>query len=115
MHHILKYAVAKFPAWELQPIPTSTEKFLSLIVYVDKKAMRFIDSYAFLTLSLAKLADNMVSLPLNSVVFDTELINGKGTFPYNFASSLEVLASTTALPPRWGEVTEVEYAKAQQV
>ena len=115
MHHILKYAIGKFPNWDLKPIPNSTEKFLALIVHFNEHSIRFIDSYAFLISSLAKLVDNMSSLPLTETQFDTSLMDAKGIFPYDFATSHQVLRDTKELPPKWNNITDVEYEKAKLV
>jgi hypothetical protein len=50
---------------------------------------------------------------LTSKVFDTAIMNCKGVFPYDFASSLEVLSNTTSLPPKWEGISDAEYTQAQ--
>jgi len=116
MHHILKYAISKFKTWDLSCIPQSMEKFMALIVHIKKlPTIRFIDSYMFLLESLSKLALNLTNLPYSSATFDMTLMGGKGIFPYDFATSLEVLETTESLPPIWPGVSEEEYDKAQLV
>ena len=112
MHHILKYALSKFPKWNCSVIPQTIEKFTALTVHINRRKYKFIDSLQFLNCSLANLVSNLPSLPLTSQVFDVQLMNGKGIFPYNFATSLDILKNTTSLPPIWPEVNIEQYNKA---
>ena len=116
LHHILKYGVNQFPNWNLGCIPTSSEKFLALIVRVKKTIIRFIDSYQFLNDSLAEAVRRLSDLPITKDEFNNGLImQTKGIFPYSFATSLQVLESTTTLPPIWEKVTDKEYKLAQDI
>jgi hypothetical protein len=96
MHHILKHALNQFPTWGISVIPQSTEKFMALTLYLgNRKTLKFIDSLQFCNCSLAQLAENLEGVtPLTSSVFNSGLIDGKGIFPYDAATSLEVLKST---------------------
>ena len=121
MHHILKYAISEFPTWSLNPIALTTEKFLSLSAYVDKQTIKFIDSYQFLVSSLASLAKNLCVFPLTAQEFirtgeiNSGLLDSKGIFPYNHATSLDALVNTMELPPIWPEITSEEYDKAKLI
>ena len=115
LHHILKYGIDKFPKWSLSCIPNSTEKFLSLIVRIQNATVKFIDSYQFLQAALATAVKTLTDLPITNSMFSGSIINSKGIFPYDFATSLSVLIETTELPPIWENVTESEYAIALAV
>ena len=118
LHHILKYGVSKFPKWELSCIPISSEKFLSLIVHLKKMTIRFIDSYQFLNESLAEVVKTLNNnLPITRAEFNNNglVMSSKGIFPYNFATSLQVLQTTTQLPPIWSDVSESDYNEAQNI
>ena len=90
--------------------------------------LQFIDSYQFLTSSLAKLASNLESLPITERGMvqkypqaDMALLRRKGVFPYVYFDSMERMAET-ALPPiaefvndldGGKRISEQEYAHAQ--
>ena len=65
LHLLLLQGFAKMKEWDLQVIPASSEKYISLtakIAPIDQShhlKLVFLDSYAFLPSSLAKLADNL--------------------------------------------------------
>lgn len=114
-HLILKFGIGKFKHWKLQCIAQSSEKFMSLKarIPVGKTAkgrtifftLSFIDSFQFMSSSLATLAENHKTLPytealkLKTPSLSDEVLRRKGIFPYSFFSSFEVLNDTT-LPPR---------------
>ena len=108
MHHILKYAMNKFTTWKLSVIPQTEEKFLAMTCRVNFTTLKFMDSLQFLNSSLAALAKCVGVLPHTMKVFDSEIVKGKGLFPYEMATSLEVLESITAMPPMWPGVANVE-------
>jgi len=105
MHHILKHAVSQFKHWELQCIPQSSEKFLSLVVYIKNcVTIRFIDTLQFLPSSLSNLAnlleahEKAFTNSLNELPWNAR--SGKGIFPYSFATSVQVLEEDRqSLPP----------------
>ena len=105
MHLIIKDAVGKFPHWELQTIAQSKEKFQALIVYIkDCACIKFIDSFQFLSTSLSTLAS---MLPNDEKILTRGALpsnipaDGKGIFPYSYATSQEVLeAPREQLPSR---------------
>ena len=100
LHHILKYGISQFKGWELNPIPNTTEKFLALIVHIKKSVtLRFIDSYQFLSESLATLSNLLPVKPLTAAVFDNNTIDCKVIFPYHMATSIENLEAITSMPP----------------
>ena len=119
LHHILKYGISQFKGWDLNPIPTTTEKFLALIVNVNKNVtLRFIDSYQFLSESLATLSNLLPVKPLTAAIFDNNTIDCKAIFPYDMATSIENLEAITSMPPKWTddfsnkEITDEDYVKA---
>ena len=122
LHHILKYGISSFKKWNLNPIPTTSEKFLSLIVNINKNVtLRFIDSYQFLSESLSTLANLLPVKPLTSSIFDNTIINGKAVFPYDMATSISALESITSMPPKWEDslsktiIPDVDYTKACKI
>ena len=115
MHHILKYALSRFKDWTTTCIPQTMEKYISLIVYFKKMTVRFIDSLMFLKGSLANLSNTLVEKPLTSSAFNMDFMDGKGVFPFNLGTSLDVLTSTEELPPIWENCSQKEYEKAQMV
>ena len=119
LHHILKYGISQFKGWELNPIPNTTEKFLALIVHIKKSVtLRFIDSYQFLSESLATLSNLLPVKPLTASIFDNNTIDCKAIFPYHMATSIENLEAITSMPPKWTddfsnkEITDEDYDKA---
>ena len=115
MHHILKYAISKFKKWSISCVPQTMEKYMSLIVHFKKMTVKFIDSLMFLQGSLAKLSNNLTVKVLTSSQFDITLMDGKGIFPFDLATSLDALKTVNELPPIWQKVTESEYQKAKLV
>ena len=119
LHHIVKYALADFKDWELNIIPQSMEKFMTLSMYnknIKNLPIKFLDSLQFLQSSLANLASSLNVFPLTQTVFDMTMIRGKGIFPYDAAVSLDVLKSTTTLPPKWSDdIADIDYANALNV
>ena len=45
---------------------------------------------------------------------NTSIVSSKGIFPYDLATSLDVLKETTSLPPIWAGVTASEYEVAKK-
>ena len=115
IHHILKYAIGKFPDWNLNVIPQSTEKFLTLTATSKGRRIRFIDSLQFLNSSLANLSKNLPCLPLTSDVFESQMMTCKTIFPYDMATSMDVLQSITELPPIWEGVSQEDYIHANRI
>src|SRR5204862_1765452 len=91
--------------------------------------VRFLDSYRFLSSSLAGLA---AALPTDSMretrkrfpddrLFD--LVRRKGVFPYDFVTSLDVMYNTRQLPPKEAfynkltleHITDADYEHARNV
>ena len=89
LHHILKHALSKFSSWELNVIQQTTEKFLTMQANIrcssKTVSIRFIDSLQFLPASLKTLASNLDSFPLTETAFPSDVIKGKGIFPYTVA------------------------------
>ena len=112
VHHILKYALAKFSTWNLSVIPQTEEKYISLTCHVDKMTFRFLDSLMFLTSSLDSLVKTLESTPLTSKVFDSEIVKGKGIFPYEMATSMEAMLAITRMPDRWETINEEQHQYA---
>jgi len=121
LHHILKYAISEqqFKKWGLSVIPQSSEKFLTLSAYINgvkNMPIKFLDSYQFLIDSLDKLTKSLSNLPITEKVFSAGLIQGKGLFPYDVATSLDTLRTITSLPPKWSDaIKDEDYTKALNV
>ena len=116
MHHILKYGLSHFKKWKLSCIPTSTEKFISLIVNTKGLQLKFIDSYQFLSDSLSNAIKTLSDTPITKMEMQNDKIcKSKGIFPYDFATSLDVLQKTLELPPIWDGVSEKEYELAKDI
>ena len=138
MHSLCILGFSKMPEWELDPIATTAEKYLTLTarVPVGKKkngeniifTVRFIDSYQFLTSSLDNLAKSIPNeqklhtsclLKLNPAL-EKETIFTKGIFPYSFFDH-ESKLQYIGLPPlsefhdtlsNSNHTSEVDYARA---
>ena len=114
MHHLLKYAFCDFPKWDFSAIPISTEKFLTITAFTEgKMKLMFIDSYQFLSASLSNLTKSLDAFPLTSTVFQTNIVKGKGIFPYEMATSVENLENITSLPSKWSDsINDEDYSHA---
>ncbi len=120
---------------QLQGIPLTTQKFKAL--YVNEN-LRFIDSFAFLSASLAKQVETLVQSDSKFPIFqqmeglspdpveredELKLLKRKGVYPYSFATSLQALQDCTFLPPREAfrsdftgeECSDEDYAHALRV
>ena len=114
-HLICKQAIGEMPGWHLSVIPLTHEKYMSLRVSVEvgttptgKKRyfqIVFLDSFQFLSSSLASLTSTMDSLPLTEQRMrarfpnvSDEVIRRKGVFPYSYFDSPTRLQET-CLPP----------------
>lgn len=83
-------------------LPRNTQKFRTLEV----NSILFMDSFAFLSDSLAKLTKTLVlsdhDFPILSQFVEKEedrrMLMRKGVYPYSYATSLERLESTAGLP-----------------
>jgi len=120
MHHLLKYGFPSFPEWKFTAIPISTEKFLSVTAYtgseVRKRKLVFIDSYQFLISSLSSLAELMPSFPMAELEFPSNIVKGKGLFPYDMATSVVAMEGVTELPPKWQDnIKDEDYRHARKV
>ena len=107
MHHIVKHAIDQFTNWTFTCIPQSSEKFLSLTVYIRGGVanLRFIDSYKFLGASLSRLVNNLnrdndLMLTRHVSQLPDYVCNSKGIYPYSYAKSFDDLEkSLNTLPP----------------
>jgi hypothetical protein len=116
--------------WDISVIPLSFEKYLSIHVrfpHVSGEtklySLVFIDSYQFLTSSLAKLVDICPNLPYTRSIegVSDSVKLGKGIFPYGYLTSAQVLSETTCLPPKEAfydvlsdsHISEDDYQRAQ--
>ncbi|XP_024877133.1 uncharacterized protein LOC112457997 [Temnothorax curvispinosus] len=137
-HFIIKEIAVAFEGSDVLPI--TKEKYISFTKHVKNTAERsdlrsdikleFIDSYKFLSASLAKLASFLDKNKLKIIRSkfstlsddDFELLTRKGVFPYEYVDSVEKLEDT-CLPPHdsfysslTGEtVSESNYAHAANV
>ncbi|XP_071579896.1 uncharacterized protein, partial [Temnothorax nylanderi] len=138
-HFIIKEIAAAFEG-SIDVLPITKEKYISFTKHVKDTAersdsrsdikLRFIDSYKFLSASLAKLASFLDKDKLKIIRSkfsalsddDFKLLTRKGVFPYEYVDSVEKLEDT-CLPPRdsfysslTGEtVSESDYAHAVNV
>lgn len=110
-HLIIKHGIDKMKHWKLSVISQTSEKFMFLRAQVpvgktktDKTIyfqILFIDSYQFMSSSLAKLVENLNTLPITEELthkyteISTEVLRRKGVFPYAYFSSLQVLDETS--------------------
>ena len=126
---------------ELNCIPSTEEKYISFSkkIKVDEYRsrrngetiplyfeIRFIDSFKFLSTSLANLVSNLQPDDFHNTkqVFkkNVDLLTRKGVYPYDYVSSLEKL-SETQLPPKEEfysklndeEITDDDYQHANHV
>ena len=140
MHSLCISGFSKMPEWELDPIATTSEKYLTLTarVPIGKKkngdfiffAVRFIDSYQFLTSSLDNLAKSIsnddklhtIRLLRSHPALEKETVFTKGVFPYSFLDNKTKL-QYIGLPPlrefhdtltNSNHTTEADYARAQK-
>ena len=124
----LNKALQKKLIWKMDAIPLNTQKFKSITA---NKRIHFLDSLAFLPASLSSLVDTLKashsSFPILSQFESDEerkqYLLRKGVYPYSFATSIEKLRETTALPPIsafYNDIndkacSEEDYAHAQAV
>ena len=100
-HLICKQAIGEMPGWHLSVIPTTHEKYMSLRARVEvgknKKGkprffqIIFLDSFQFLSSSLAALVATLDSLPITERRMQARypgisdaVIRRKGVFPYSY-------------------------------
>ena len=135
-HQIIKHGLGKFKHWQLEVIAQTKEKFMSLTarIPVDKTKegkdvyfnVVFLDSYQFMSSSLASLVNDLDSLPFTEVLqrdkpnLKNDTIKRKGVFPYSYFDSLNRLKESS-LPPQSAfkndlngeECSEEDYQLAQ--
>jgi ssDNA-binding Zn-finger/Zn-ribbon topoisomerase 1 len=113
-HMIIKGGLGQMKEWKLDVIAQTREKFMAMTakVPVDKTKenktvyfdIKFLDSYQFMTASLASLVQNLKSLPLTQNLkkqypnLTDEVITRKGVFPYAYFDAISKLGETS-LPP----------------
>ena len=137
-HLICKQAIGEMPGWHLSIIPTTHEKYMSLRARVEVSKNKngkprffqivFLDSFQFLSSSLAALVANLDSLPFTEKRMHARfpgisdaVIRRKGVFPYSYFNSPTVLQETS-LPSiasfkddlSGAECSADEYAHAQR-
>ncbi|XP_071650009.1 uncharacterized protein [Temnothorax longispinosus] len=138
-HFIIKEIASAFEG-KIDVLPITKEKYISFTKHVKDTTersdsrndikLRFIDSYKFLSASLAKLSSFLDNDKLKIIRSkfstlsdnDFELLTRKGVFPYEYIDCVEKLEDT-CLPPRdsfysslTGEtVSESDYAHAVNV
>ena len=103
--HFLIRAFSDFPDVSINAIPLNTQKFKFLSV---NRRIKFVDSFAFLSDSLAKLVTALQKGKSNFPVLrqlepDDEkrsLLLRKGVFPYEFCTSIERLQKQKKLPAK---------------
>ncbi|XP_071650755.1 uncharacterized protein [Temnothorax longispinosus] len=138
-HFIIKEIATAFEG-KIDVLPITKEKYISFTKHVKDTTerfdsrndikLRFIDSYKFLSASLAKLSSFLDNNKLKIIRSkfstlsdnDFELLTRKGVFPYEYIDCVEKLEDT-CLPPRdsfyssltGDTVSESDYAHAVNV
>ena len=137
-HLICKQAIGEMPGWNLNVIPCTHEKYMSLSASVPVGRTKtgkiryftilFLDSFQFLSSSLASLVGNLERLPFTEERMrsrfpniSTDVLRRKGVFPYSYFNSPSRLQETS-LPSidcfkddlSGAECTPEEYAHAQR-
>ena len=137
VHLLIKNGLGKMQGWQFSVIAQSSQKFMTLRaripVGLNKEGNKiyfdvvFLDSYQFMSSSLASLVKNLDSFPLTESLrqeyskLNDDLMKSKGVFPYSYFDSLSKL-NETKLPPRSAftndltgeECSEDDYAHAQK-
>lgn len=114
-HQIIKHGLDKFKHWELDVIPQTKEKYMTLRARIPVDTTRegkrlyfnvvFLDSYQFMSSSLATLVNNLDDLPFTNVLkrdypnINDDTIKRKGVFPYSYFDALSRLQESS-LPAR---------------
>ena len=99
---LLLEAVSKDVIDDIEIIPSSSEKFLSIIVRANGQKLKFIDSLMFLNSSLEKLVNEMDKDRDFSITRKTfehlgdnaKLLLHKGLYPYSYMDSIEKFNET---------------------
>jgi hypothetical protein len=137
-HLICKQAIGEMPGWHLSVIPVTHEKYMSLRANVEVGRTQngktryfqiiFLDSFQFLSSSLASLTSSLESLPITEKRMrsrfpniSNDVIRRKGVFPYSYFNSPSRLQES-CLPPiekfkddlSGAECTSLEYAHAEK-
>ena len=136
-HQIIKHGLGKFKHWQLSIVPQTKEKYMTLTARIPVDVtnegktvyftVAFRDSFQFMSSSLAKLTNNLDSLPFTEVLkrdypnLTNDTIKRKGVFPYSYFDSLSKLQES-CLPPREAfkndlngeECSEEDYRFAQR-
>ena len=110
-HQIIKHGLGKFKHWQLTVIPQTKEKYMNLTARIPVDQTRegklvyfnvvFLDSFQFMSSSLANLTKNVDSLPLVDVLqrdypnINNETVRRKGVFPYSYFDSLSRLQESS--------------------
>ena len=114
-HQLIKHGIGKFKHWKLETIAQTKEKYMTLKARIPVEETRegktvyfnvvFLDSFQFMSSSLATLVNNMESLPYTDVLqrdhpnLSKDTIERKGVFPYTYFDTLSKLQESS-LPPR---------------
>jgi len=103
-HFVVKAMANVEGIQDVEAIPLNTQKFKTILL---NKRIRFLDSYAFLSDSLAKLTDMlrksghqfpMMAKGMELTENQLELCLRKGVYPYSFATSMDSLINQKVLP-----------------
>ena len=114
-HQLIKHGLGKFKHWILEVIPQTKEKYMQLRARIPVETTKegktiyfnvvFLDSFQFMSSSLANLVNNLDSLPFTDVLkreyphLNNDTMKRKGVFPYSYLDSLSKLQES-CLPPR---------------
>ena len=134
MHVLCATALGKMKDWNLSVIAQTTERYLSLTAQIPSGftrkterqrffSLRFIDSFQFMSASLATLVSNMKPEKMKlcaQLGWPQHLIQAKGVFPYSWLNAMERL-DAPELPPiedffdplSESNLSEEDYARAQ--
>ena len=110
-HMLIKGGLSQMKSWQFNVIAQTREKFMAMTakVPVDKTKenktvffeIKFLDSFQFMSASLASLVRNLKFLPHSQTLkkhypnLTDEIITRKGVFPYAYFSSMSKLNETT--------------------
>ena len=138
--HLFIKKLAKVPG-DLFSIPTTEEKYITFSKFIEvdqyyskkqekvlfkKFEIRFIDSFKFMSSSIAKLVENLSPSDfknINREIKDsTSLLRRKGVYPYDYVNSIKRLKETK-LPPKEAfysklddkEISDEDYQHAHNV
>jgi hypothetical protein len=96
-HFIMREGFDHFPKWNIDVIPSSMEKYLSMRAHIgDKITLSFLDSCQFLSASLKNLVSSTTTFPhTQNIPVSNTVKFGKGIFPYSHMDNEDKLAAAS--------------------